>query len=187
MVSRSDSSTHAPRHTVTTSTHAPEGWPLHDVSARGFASDNISGAHPEVLAALAAANGGYQASYGHDQYTARLQEAMRGLFGDGVETFPVFNGTGANVLSLQRARARVHPGRRRRRGDLWRDEERHALRRVRRRPQPRRRARPDQSAKDEHAAGLEDAFRLGPVPRPFGGRPLAALRRPRQRDGHPAA
>ncbi|MGO4229664.1 low specificity L-threonine aldolase [Arthrobacter sp. YAF34] len=74
---------------------------LHDPSVRGFASDNYSGVHPEVLAALAAANEGHQVSYGEDQYTARLQQLMEEHFGGGIECFPVFNGTGANVLSLQ--------------------------------------------------------------------------------------
>ncbi|MFC9335185.1 threonine aldolase family protein [Arthrobacter sp. NPDC057009] len=74
---------------------------LHDASVRGFASDNYSGVHPEVLAALAAANEGHQVSYGEDAYTARLQELMEEHFGPGIECFPVFNGTGANVLSLQ--------------------------------------------------------------------------------------
>ena len=74
---------------------------LHDPSVRGFASDNYSGVHPEVLAALAAANGGHQVSYGEDDYTARLQQLMEQHFGEGIECFPVFNGTGANVLSLQ--------------------------------------------------------------------------------------
>src|SRR5919112_6861505 len=74
---------------------------LHDPSVRGFASDNYSGVHPEVLAALAAANEGHQVSYGEDAYTARLQELMEEHFGPGIECFPVFNGTGANVLSLQ--------------------------------------------------------------------------------------
>lgn len=74
---------------------------LHDPSVRGFASDNYSGVHPEVLAALAAANGGHQVSYGEDDYSARLQELMEEHFGAGIECFPVFNGTGANVLSLQ--------------------------------------------------------------------------------------
>ena len=74
---------------------------LHDPSVRGFASDNYSGVHPEVLAALAAANEGHQVSYGEDDYTARLQQLMEGHFGEGIECFPVFNGTGANVLSLQ--------------------------------------------------------------------------------------
>lgn len=74
---------------------------LHDPTVRGFASDNYSGVHPEVLAALAAANEGHQASYGEDDYTAHLQELMERHFGAGIECFPVFNGTGANVLSLQ--------------------------------------------------------------------------------------
>lgn len=74
---------------------------LHDPSVRGFASDNYAGVHPEVLAALAAANGGHQVAYGEDVYTARLQEVMAEHLGGPVEVFPVFNGTGANVLSLQ--------------------------------------------------------------------------------------
>jgi threonine aldolase len=56
--------------------------------------------HPEVLAALADANGGHQISYGEDVYTERLHEVMRAEFGDRAEVFPVFNGTGANVVSL---------------------------------------------------------------------------------------
>ena len=91
---------------TTTADAAPRTAPdtaarLHDPSVRGFASDNYSGVHPEVLAALAAANEGHQVSYGEDDYTARLQELMEEHFGAGIECFPVFNGTGANVLSLQ--------------------------------------------------------------------------------------
>ncbi len=74
---------------------------LHDTSLRGFASDNYSGIHPEVLAAIAAANDGHQVAYGEDAYTARLQEVFASHFGEGVEAFPVFNGTGANVTGLQ--------------------------------------------------------------------------------------
>jgi threonine aldolase len=73
---------------------------LHDESIRGFASDNYSGVHPDVLAAISAANGGHQVSYGEDVYTARLQEVCARHFGAGVEAFPVFNGTGANVVGL---------------------------------------------------------------------------------------
>lgn len=73
---------------------------LHDPQWRGFASDNYAGAHPEALAAIAAANGGHQVSYGEDVYTAELREVVRAHFGADAETFPVFNGTGANVLSL---------------------------------------------------------------------------------------
>ena len=75
--------------------------PIHDGEVRGFASDNYSGIHPEVLAALAAANGGHQVAYGEDVYTARLQEVFARQFGEGVEAWPVFNGTGANVVGLQ--------------------------------------------------------------------------------------
>ncbi len=73
---------------------------LHDPELRGFASDNYAGAHPEVLAAIAEANGGHQISYGEDVYTERLHERIRELFGEQAEVFPVFNGTGANVTAL---------------------------------------------------------------------------------------
>lgn len=73
---------------------------LHDHNSRGFASDNYAGVHPEVLSALADANGGHQISYGEDLYTERLHEVMRSEFGDKAEVFPVFNGTGANVVAL---------------------------------------------------------------------------------------
>jgi threonine aldolase len=73
---------------------------LHDENYRGFASDNYAGAHPEVIAAIAEANGGHQIAYGEDAYTARLQSVMTEHFGDQAEAFPVFNGTGANVTAL---------------------------------------------------------------------------------------
>lgn len=68
---------------------------------RGFASDNYAGAHPEVIEAIAAANVGHAAAYGDDPWTARFAEIVRERFGPEAEAFPVFNGTGANVLSLQ--------------------------------------------------------------------------------------
>ncbi len=74
---------------------------LHDREQRGFASDNYSGIHPEVLSALAAANGGHQGAYGDDAYTRRLEELMVEHFGAETAVYPVFNGTGANVLALQ--------------------------------------------------------------------------------------
>ncbi|GAA2935374.1 low specificity L-threonine aldolase [Streptomyces enissocaesilis] len=73
----------------------------HDPRVRGFASDNYAGAHPEVLAALALANGGHQVAYGEDDYTENLQRIVRSHFGGRAEAFPVFNGTGANVVALQ--------------------------------------------------------------------------------------
>ncbi|WP_394278874.1 threonine aldolase family protein [Microbacterium sp.] len=74
---------------------------LHDPTVRSFASDNYSGVHPEVLAAITAANDGHQIAYGEDLYTERLQRVFESHFGEGVEAFPVFNGTGANVTGLQ--------------------------------------------------------------------------------------
>jgi len=74
---------------------------LHDLQSRGFASDNYSGIHPEILQAMTEANGAHQIAYGEDVYTARLKEVFIEQFGDGVEAFPVFNGTGANVTGLQ--------------------------------------------------------------------------------------
>lgn len=67
---------------------------------RSFASDNYAGAHPEVLAAIAAANHGHQPAYGADEWTARLTTRFKELLGETVEVFPVFNGTGANVTAL---------------------------------------------------------------------------------------
>jgi threonine aldolase len=73
---------------------------LHDPDWRGFASDNYAGVHQEVLDAIAAANGGHQVAYGEDAYTTQLQDVIRQHFGVRAEVFPVFNGTGANVVSL---------------------------------------------------------------------------------------
>lgn len=69
--------------------------------SRGFLSDNASGVHPAVLAALAAANEGHAPSYGADAVTAALGERVRELFGPDAAIFPVFNGTGANVVAVQ--------------------------------------------------------------------------------------
>jgi threonine aldolase len=68
---------------------------------REFASDNHAGAHPEVLEAIAAANVGHADSYGADPWTGRLQAIFRRHFGDRARAYPVFNGTGANVLCLE--------------------------------------------------------------------------------------
>ena len=70
---------------------------------RGFASDNYAGVHPAVMARMAEVNHGHQVAYGDDTETARFQEVVRELFGATAEGFPVFNGTGANVIALQSA------------------------------------------------------------------------------------
>ena len=68
---------------------------------KSFASDNYAGAHPEVLAALAAANVGHAVSYGADPWTDRAQTILRGHFGPDAQALLVFNGSGANVLALR--------------------------------------------------------------------------------------
>ena len=67
---------------------------------RGFGSDNHSGVHPEVLAAIAEANSGHAHAYGDDPWTARAVAAIRGQLGEGAQVALVFNGTGANVVAL---------------------------------------------------------------------------------------
>lgn len=74
---------------------------LHEPDWLDFASDNCAGVHPDVMAALAEANGGHVASYGADAYTERLREVVRETFGRRAQAFPVFNGTGANIVALQ--------------------------------------------------------------------------------------
>ncbi|MGO1961221.1 MAG: beta-eliminating lyase-related protein, partial [Yaniella sp.] len=65
-----------------------------------FASDNISGAHPEIMAAVMEANTDTPA-YGGDQFTDDFHEMLDTQFGTGAYGFPVFNGTGANIVALQ--------------------------------------------------------------------------------------
>jgi threonine aldolase len=65
-----------------------------------FRSDNVAGASPEILAALAAANGGTAAAYGADEITARLEARFRELFEHEIAVFPVATGTAANALAL---------------------------------------------------------------------------------------
>ncbi|QAY71755.1 threonine aldolase family protein [Xylanimonas protaetiae] len=71
-----------------------------------FGSDNYAPTHPEVLAAIAAANEGYAVAYGDDAWTARLADRVRDVFGAGATAFPVLNGTGANVVSLMATTSR---------------------------------------------------------------------------------
>lgn len=68
---------------------------------RSFASDNYAPAHPDVLAALAAVNTGHATAYGNDPWTARAQQIIRRHVGrPDADVHLVFNGTGANVVSL---------------------------------------------------------------------------------------
>jgi threonine aldolase len=71
-----------------------------DRHPRGFASDNNSGAHPNVLAAIAEANEGHVVAYGDDDFTAATRDRFRKHFGEQAEPFLVFNGSGANVTAI---------------------------------------------------------------------------------------
>lgn len=70
---------------------------------RGFASDNYAGVHSAVMAAMAAVNEGHEVAYGEDSVTGKFDEMILELFGPNALGFPVFNGTGANVVALQAA------------------------------------------------------------------------------------
>lgn len=67
---------------------------------RGFGSDNHAGAHPDVLAAIAEANAGHAQAYGDDPWTERAVAAIRSHVGVDAQVSLVWNGTGANVVSL---------------------------------------------------------------------------------------
>jgi threonine aldolase len=73
---------------------------------RGFASDNYAGVHPAVFDAMARVNTGHQVAYGEDDETGRLAKLIMAEFGPRAEVFPVFNGTGANVVALTSAMPR---------------------------------------------------------------------------------
>ncbi len=74
--------------------------------ACAFASDNAAGAHPSVIDAIVRANVGHQLAYGSDAHTAEAGARFRDLFGPTAESFLVWNGTGANVMSLATV---IHP------------------------------------------------------------------------------
>ena len=65
-----------------------------------FASDNVYGVHPKILAALAEVNGGTAPSYGGDEQTLRAEEKLKEVFGCDLRAFLVTSGTAANGLAL---------------------------------------------------------------------------------------
>jgi threonine aldolase len=66
-----------------------------------FASDNWAGVHPDVMAAVVAANTGHVPAYGDDPLTEEAVDLFRQHFGEKADVFLTFNGTGANVVGLQ--------------------------------------------------------------------------------------
>lgn len=67
---------------------------------KSFASDNWAGACPEVMQALIDANQGHSPAYGDDPHTAEAKLEFKRVFGEQAEVFFVYNGTGANIISL---------------------------------------------------------------------------------------
>jgi threonine aldolase len=65
-----------------------------------FTSDNITGASPEILAALVRANEGQVTSYGSDPHSAALERLAESVFERPVTILPVATGTAANALAL---------------------------------------------------------------------------------------
>lgn len=65
-----------------------------------FTSDNAFGVAPEILEAIARANGGAVSSYGGDEITKGLQRRFADVFEREVAVFPVATGTAANALAL---------------------------------------------------------------------------------------
>jgi threonine aldolase len=68
---------------------------------RSFASDNNSGVHPLVMAAIAKANKGHALGYGNDPWTMEAILTLREVFTPDCEPLLVFNGTGSNIVALQ--------------------------------------------------------------------------------------
>ncbi len=73
-----------------------------------FISDNAAGVPPEVLAALAEANNGPALAYGDDPWTQRLIGLLRTTLGTpDAAVWPLWGGTGANVLALRAVTNRI--------------------------------------------------------------------------------
>lgn len=70
---------------------------------KSFASDNYAGVLPEVMQALAEANQAHAISYGNDVLTNEVRAQFAQVFDADVALHFVFNGTGANVLSISAA------------------------------------------------------------------------------------
>lgn len=67
---------------------------------KSFASDNYAGVHPQLMEALHQANIGHARAYGADEISERCHKLFEHSFGKLAGLHFVFNGTGANVLSL---------------------------------------------------------------------------------------
>lgn len=67
---------------------------------KGFASDNNSGVHEKIIEALIHANQGHVKAYGDDEYIKSAMNRFKKVFGEDIDIYFVFSGTGANVMGL---------------------------------------------------------------------------------------
>ncbi|HAM97598.1 MAG TPA: threonine aldolase [Marinilabiliales bacterium] len=76
--------------------------------ARGFASDNNAGIHPQIMEALMVANRGHAIGYGDDDFTRKAEHHFKEMLGEDIDVYFVFNGTGANVLGINNLGSSFH-------------------------------------------------------------------------------
>ena len=70
------------------------------MNKRGFASDNNAGVHPTIMQAISEVNNGHMVGYGGDPVTEKAVNRFKQEFGEDIDVYFAFNGTGANVISL---------------------------------------------------------------------------------------
>lgn len=75
---------------------------------KGFASDNYAGVLPQIMQALQKVNDAHAVSYGQDEDTTRVRNLFKKIIEADVDVLFVFNGTGANVLSISSAAQSFH-------------------------------------------------------------------------------
>jgi threonine aldolase len=68
---------------------------------RSFGSDNHATVHPRLIEVLSEVNQHQVPSYGTDHWSLEVSKAFEREYGPKTESFLVFNGTAANVLSLR--------------------------------------------------------------------------------------
>ncbi len=73
-----------------------------------FSSENYAGVHDEIMDALIRSNTGNAASYGNDLLTQDTVALFKQIFGEEIEAYFTFNGTGANNFGLSCMVERYH-------------------------------------------------------------------------------
>src|SRR5690242_11315894 len=73
-----------------------------------FASENYAGVQQQMMQALVDANTGPAPSYGNDKCTADAIETIKQHFGNDIDVYFTFNGTGANNFGLGSVTERYH-------------------------------------------------------------------------------